>query len=337
MPLMPRRAKGADEVGRIYKKTMEKAAAHEKADAGSWRSARPPREAAKAARPPVATRPTGSPRPTAPPEARWPNDPGLLPRVLAAPLLRGVRPLHPQGARSAGRGYKEVPDWTCCGSTPAHMMDHLLAQSLAARNLRQAAEVGDELLAPCPSCYQREKNAELEIHESDAFRAEVNEMLDKPYTGRVKVYSLPEYLMKFVGEEQDRVSGQDRPLPAQGRALLRLPAGPAGRPGRRVRPRAAHDDGPAAAGRRAPTSSGGTTRPSVAAPAWACPRKRSSASERQGHRAGAGRRGRRHRGVLPALPREPRPEAGRRSTRPWAPTTRCPSCICRRSWASPLA
>jgi heterodisulfide reductase subunit B len=101
-----------------------------------------------------------------------------------------------------GVEYKEVPDWTCCGSTPAHMVDHLLAQSLAARNLRQAAEVGDEMLAPCPSCYQREKNAEIEIHESDAFRAEVNEILDKPYTAKVKVYALPEYLIKFVGEEK---------------------------------------------------------------------------------------------------------------------------------------
>jgi heterodisulfide reductase subunit B len=99
-----------------------------------------------------------------------------------------------------GVAFKDVPDWTCCGSTPAHMMDHLLAQALAARNLRQAAEVGDELLAPCPSCFQRQKNAELEIHESEAFRAEVNEVLDKPYTARVKVYALPEYLMKFVGE-----------------------------------------------------------------------------------------------------------------------------------------
>ena len=101
-----------------------------------------------------------------------------------------------------GVEYKEVPDWTCCGSTPAHMMDHLLAQTLAARNLRQAAEVGDELLAPCPSCYQREKNAQIEIHTDDAFRAEVNEVLDKPYDGKVMVYNLPEYLMNFVGEEK---------------------------------------------------------------------------------------------------------------------------------------
>jgi heterodisulfide reductase subunit B len=101
-----------------------------------------------------------------------------------------------------GVNFKEVPDWTCCGSTPAHMMDHLLAQSLAARNLRQAELVADELLAPCPSCYQREKNAEIEIHKDDAFRAEVNELLDRPYTGRVTVYHLPEYLTKFVGEEK---------------------------------------------------------------------------------------------------------------------------------------
>jgi heterodisulfide reductase subunit B len=101
-----------------------------------------------------------------------------------------------------GVEYQEVPEWTCCGSTPAHMMDHLLAQALAARNLRQAAEVGDELLAPCPSCYQREKNAEIEIHADEAFRAEVNSVLDKPYEDRVTCYSLPEFLMECVGEEK---------------------------------------------------------------------------------------------------------------------------------------
>jgi heterodisulfide reductase subunit B len=82
------------------------------------------------------------------------------------------------------------------------MMDHLLAQALAARNLREAARVGAELLAPCPSCYQREKNAELEIHEDDSFRAQVNALLDSPYTSRVTVYALPEFLIKFVGEEK---------------------------------------------------------------------------------------------------------------------------------------
>ena len=99
-----------------------------------------------------------------------------------------------------GVQFTEVPEWTCCGSSPAHMMDHLLAQSLAARNLRQASLVGDEMLVPCPSCYQREKNAEVEIHADAAFRAEVNAVLDKPYTGAVTVFDLPEFLFKSVGE-----------------------------------------------------------------------------------------------------------------------------------------
>jgi len=46
MPLIPRRAKGADEVGRIYKKTMEKAKAREKAEMKTLEKLRA--EAAKA-------------------------------------------------------------------------------------------------------------------------------------------------------------------------------------------------------------------------------------------------------------------------------------------------
>jgi heterodisulfide reductase subunit B2 len=96
---------------------------------------------------------------------------------------------------------QEVSDWTCCGSSPAHMTDHLLAQALAARNLRQAAQIADELVAPCPSCYQRTKNAQVEISADPAFRAEVNEVLDAPYTGDVRVYNLLEILAERVGVE----------------------------------------------------------------------------------------------------------------------------------------
>ena len=84
---------------------------------------------------------------------------------------------------------------------PAHMTDHLLAQALAARNLRQAAAVSDELVAPCPACYQREKSAALEIHDDPEFRAEVNAIMDAPYTGDVPVYNLPELLIDKVGLE----------------------------------------------------------------------------------------------------------------------------------------
>jgi len=50
MPLVPRRAKGADEVGRIYKKTMEKAKAREKAEAKARERLAAEKAAAEAAR-----------------------------------------------------------------------------------------------------------------------------------------------------------------------------------------------------------------------------------------------------------------------------------------------
>lgn len=103
--------------------------------------------------------------------------------------------------KALGIDIAEVPDWTCCGASPAHMTDHLLAQALSTRNLRQAATVADEFMAPCPACYQREKSAELEVQASEEFRAEVNAVMDAPYTGSVRVYNLPELLLEKVGAE----------------------------------------------------------------------------------------------------------------------------------------
>ncbi len=94
-----------------------------------------------------------------------------------------------------------VPDWTCCGASPAHMTDHLLAEALAARNLRQGALVADEMVAPCPACYQRQKTASVDIQASPELRAEVNAVMDAPYTGDVRVFNLPELLVERVGLE----------------------------------------------------------------------------------------------------------------------------------------
>ena len=37
--------------------------------------------------------------------------------------------------KSLGVKIREPEDWSCCGSTPAHTVDHLFAAALAARNL----------------------------------------------------------------------------------------------------------------------------------------------------------------------------------------------------------
>jgi heterodisulfide reductase subunit B len=75
----------------------------------------------------------------------------------------------------------EVPDWTCCGASSAHAMDHLLAVALPAGVLASAARAGlDEVVAPCASCFNRLASARHAIQRDPALRKQVEQVLDVP-------------------------------------------------------------------------------------------------------------------------------------------------------------
>ena len=75
---------------------------------------------------------------------------------------------------------KEIPDWSCCGSSPAHACDHVLSAALCARNLSLAAADGAERVGtPCPSCLANLKTAKHRM-DDPAFRAKVDALLDAP-------------------------------------------------------------------------------------------------------------------------------------------------------------
>lgn len=75
---------------------------------------------------------------------------------------------------------EDIPDWSCCGSTPAHAFDHVLSAALGARNLSIAARLGAQRVAtPCPSCLSNLKAARRRMEDPD-FRAKVNALLDEP-------------------------------------------------------------------------------------------------------------------------------------------------------------
>lgn len=57
----------------------------------------------------------------------------------------------------------ELPDWSCCGASSAHVTDDSLAHSLVARNLAIAEKEGRDLLVPCAACYSRFKAGEREL------------------------------------------------------------------------------------------------------------------------------------------------------------------------------
>jgi len=66
-------------------------------------------------------------------------------------------------SKALGVELAELPDWSCCGSSSAHVSDDMLAVALSARNLEIADTAGMDLVVPCAACYQRLKVAEKEI------------------------------------------------------------------------------------------------------------------------------------------------------------------------------
>jgi heterodisulfide reductase subunit B len=61
---------------------------------------------------------------------------------------------------------QEPKGWTCCGATSAHSLNSKLAIDLPARNLPEAERMGQDLLVPCPLCYNRLIRAKKETGSS---------------------------------------------------------------------------------------------------------------------------------------------------------------------------
>ncbi|MDR2504157.1 MAG: CoB--CoM heterodisulfide reductase iron-sulfur subunit B family protein [Deltaproteobacteria bacterium] len=95
----------------------------------------------------------------------------------------------------------DVPDWNCCGSTPAHTVDHALSAALSARNLAQSESLGlDTFITPCPSCLKNTHNA-IEHMRDGAFRAEVDKLTLRPLQREHKAQSVLQVLLEDITPE----------------------------------------------------------------------------------------------------------------------------------------
>ena len=96
----------------------------------------------------------------------------------------------------------EPDDWSCCGSTPAHSVDHVFAGALAARNLAIVEKMGaSTVITPCPACLSAFKKAHLRMVDNEEFKKEVNELLEVPYECGVTAKSVLQVLLEDVGLE----------------------------------------------------------------------------------------------------------------------------------------
>lgn len=105
-------------------------------------------------------------------------------------------------ADGLGMELVEVPNWSCCGSTPAHCTDELLAVALSAKNLSAAKTVADEMLVCCSACFSRFKFAQKHIEEKENIRSEISKMMSVEEVQGVKVRHLLDILAHDIGLEK---------------------------------------------------------------------------------------------------------------------------------------
>jgi heterodisulfide reductase subunit B2 len=103
--------------------------------------------------------------------------------------------------KALGVGLVEPEDWSCCGSTPAHTVNHVLAAAVAARNLTLVDKMKMPCITtPCPSCLTSFKEANHRMSDA-AFKKEVNELLDEPYDCNIDAKSSLQIIYEDIGLE----------------------------------------------------------------------------------------------------------------------------------------
>jgi heterodisulfide reductase subunit B len=101
--------------------------------------------------------------------------------------------------KALGIALKDIPDWNCCGSTPAHTVDHVLSSALSARVFAQAETAGiTDVITPCPSCLKNLRNC-LNNLEDPLFSARVEALTERPLTQQHSVKSVLQVIMEDIG------------------------------------------------------------------------------------------------------------------------------------------
>jgi heterodisulfide reductase subunit B len=81
----------------------------------------------------------------------------------------------------------EIPGWTCCGATSAHVTSDLLAVALPAANIVRAGALGADVLAPCAACYNRLATARERVLSDASLRARVEEAIGAEFPSERRI------------------------------------------------------------------------------------------------------------------------------------------------------
>lgn len=96
----------------------------------------------------------------------------------------------------------EPEGWVCCGSTPAHRVDHHLSVRLPMQSMILLEQEGlDEVILPCAACFNRFRAASRELQKNPELKSELEGELNVQYQGSLEVLSIIDAISKRVGLE----------------------------------------------------------------------------------------------------------------------------------------
>lgn len=102
----------------------------------------------------------------------------------------GIKPVEPEG-------------WVCCGSTPAHRVDHKLATRLPLESLVLLEQEGlKDVTLPCAACFNRFKSAARDLRLDPDLKRELDQEVGYSYQDSVEIHSLVDLIDSRVGTEK---------------------------------------------------------------------------------------------------------------------------------------
>lgn len=103
-------------------------------------------------------------------------------------------------AKALGMELTEIPDWVCCGATPAHITMHLLSLALPVKNLIKAGHMDScEVVTCCAACFNRLKVADYVMRHNAEHRKKVEKIVGEPYAGDLKIRHFLDVLANVFG------------------------------------------------------------------------------------------------------------------------------------------
>lgn len=97
----------------------------------------------------------------------------------------------------------DIPDWNCCGASPAHQLNEELALALPYRNLLKAEEGKlKTVVSPCPACYSHLLNTHNKVVERHMLGDRLTEMVGGSYQKSVASKHLVDFLFRDIGVER---------------------------------------------------------------------------------------------------------------------------------------